>query len=124
MPDPNLGVLVLSQVSLVSFSPRKIGKFIDLFTFTQDRIQAIRDSLPDLPWETRYRLRKMYALSERDIDVLLNVDSGREVTFDGEKDVDGSGAVAYFDRLCTGQKGSQVSGNTQIIRDPKVAVNW
>lgn len=102
MPDPNLGVLVLSQ----------------------DRVQAIRDSLPELPWETRHRLREMYALSERDIDVLLSVDSGREVTFDGEKDVDGSGAVAYFDRLCTGPKGNQVSGNTKIIRDPKVTVNW
>ncbi|EDR12709.1 uncharacterized protein LACBIDRAFT_231681 [Laccaria bicolor S238N-H82] len=77
MPDPNLGVLVLSQ----------------------DRVQAIRDSLPELPWETRHRLREMYALSERDIDVLLSVDSGREVTFDGEKDVDGSGAVAMTHEL-------------------------
>ncbi|KAG5654231.1 hypothetical protein H0H81_005918 [Sphagnurus paluster] len=94
MPDPNLGVLVL----------------------TQARIQAVRDALPELPWDTRKRLQSDYGLSERDVEVLLNVDSGREVWYDGESRSAEAGAVAYFDRLCAG------TGSTR--RDPKVVVNW
>ncbi|KAG6813033.1 hypothetical protein H0H92_014567 [Tricholoma furcatifolium] len=97
MPDPNLGDLVLSK----------------------ERIQIIRDTLPELPWETRQRLRTCYGLSERDIDVLLNVDSGREVLCDGETSGTNLGAVAYFDQLCAGHGEKNV-----IQRDPKVVANW
>ena len=38
----------------------------------------------------------------------MDVDSGREVRFDGEL---GNGAVAYFDEV-------------SLNRDPKVVVNW
>jgi hypothetical protein len=47
---------------------------------------------------------------------LFNVDSGKEVTFDGEEDAVDTSAVAYFDRLCAGREGTR--------RDPKVVVNW
>ncbi|KAF5388005.1 hypothetical protein D9615_000728 [Tricholomella constricta] len=97
MPDPNLGVLVLSQ----------------------ERIKAVRDTLPELPWDTQNRLRNQYGLSERDVEVLLNVDSGREVRHDGEAGGPEAGAVAYFDRLCGGR-----DGETNTRRDPKVVVNW
>lgn len=63
--------------------------------------------MPELPEVTRARLHAQ-GLSERDTDVLMTVDSGKEVGFDGEL---GHGAVAFFDELSRG-------------RDPKVAVNW
>ena len=66
--------------------------------------------MPELPDATRARLREQYGLTTRDIDVLMTIDSGREVGYDGEV---GGGAVAYFDQLCAGQG-----------RDPKVVVNW
>ncbi|KAG6861985.1 hypothetical protein C0995_009169 [Termitomyces sp. Mi166 len=97
MPDPNLGQLVLSK----------------------ERIQAIRDTLPELPWETHKRLKTDYGLSERDIEVLLRVDSGREVQYDGKNSGSNPSAVAYFDRLCAGH-GSKEGAR----RDPKVVVNW
>ncbi len=63
--------------------------------------------MPELPDATRTRLQKL-GLSERDIDVLMAVDSGRELDYDGKL---GHGAVAYFDKVASG-------------RDPKVVVNW
>ena len=64
--------------------------------------------MPELPDATRIRLLR-HGLSERDVDVLMSVDSGREVGFDGEPGT--GGAVAYFDTLSK-------------VRDPKVVVNW
>ena len=64
--------------------------------------------MPELPDATRSRLFRQ-GLSERDADVLMSIDSGREVGFDGEPG-DG-GAIAYFDTLSK-------------VRDPKVVVNW
>ncbi|GLB34182.1 putative PET112 [Lyophyllum shimeji] len=97
MPDPNLGVLVLSQ----------------------ERIRTVRDTLPELPWETRERLRSAYGLSERDVDVLLNIDSGRDVSFDGETQGPNASVIAYFDQLCAeeGDEGKR-------RRDPKAVSNW
>ncbi|KAG6900421.1 hypothetical protein C0993_010809 [Termitomyces sp. T159_Od127] len=97
MPDPNLGELVLSK----------------------ERIQAIRDALPELPWETYRRLKVDYGLSERDVEVLMRVDNGGEVQYDGENSSSISSAVAYFDRLCAGH-GSKEGTR----RNPKAVVNW
>ncbi|KAJ8593154.1 Glutamyl-tRNA amidotransferase B subunit [Rhizopogon salebrosus TDB-379] len=85
MPDPNIPPLLISE----------------------EYIKAVQKSMPELPDVTRARLVNL-GLSGRDADVLMAVDSGREVGFDGEL---GKGAVAYFDAL------SQ-------RRDPKVVVNW
>lgn len=63
--------------------------------------------MPELPDATRARLMRM-GLSQRDADVLMTVDMGREVGYDGEL---GQGAVAYFDQLAQG-------------RDAKAVVNW
>lgn len=63
--------------------------------------------MPDLPAATRLRLQKL-GLTERDCDVLMTIDSGREVGYDGAL---GQGAVAYFDTVAHG-------------REPKVVVNW
>ncbi len=73
----------------------------------QDYIKAIRDKMSELPDATRDRLLSQ-GLSERDVEVLMDVDSGREVGFDGEL---GRGAVAYFDEVSRS-------------RDPKAVVNW
>lgn len=79
-------------------------------------MNEIDRNLPELPYQARQRLQQQYSLPDRDIEVLLTIDSEREVLFDGEdpKNQDGpeAGAVAYFDNLCTQQ------------RDPKVVVNW
>ncbi|KAG1735395.1 hypothetical protein EDB19DRAFT_1724224 [Suillus lakei] len=75
MPDPNIPPLLISE----------------------EYIETIRKTMPDLPDATRARLLNL-GLSGRDTDVLMAVDSGREVGFDGEL---GKGA-----------------------RDPRVVVNW
>ncbi|KAI0353128.1 Glutamyl-tRNA-Gln amidotransferase B subunit [Trametes cingulata] len=85
MPDPNIPPLLIDQ------------HYID----------AIRRRMPELPDATRARLLNQ-GLSQRDVEVLMDVDSGREVGYDGEL---GRGAVAYFDQVSRG-------------RDPKVVVNW
>ncbi|KXN89467.1 Glutamyl-tRNA(Gln) amidotransferase subunit B, mitochondrial [Leucoagaricus sp. SymC.cos] len=97
MPDPNLAVLRLSK----------------------DRINDILSSLPELPWTTRKRLKETYGLSDRDVEVLVGIDSGREVRYDGE-DPGESGAVRYFDRLVEGVGSSQAGKK----RDPKIVANW
>ena len=63
--------------------------------------------MPELPDATRARLLAL-GLSRRDADVLMDVDSGREVKFNGEL---APGPIAYFDTISHG-------------RDPKVVVNW
>ncbi|KAF9236240.1 GatB/GatE catalytic domain-containing protein [Melanogaster broomeanus] len=85
MPDPNLPPLLLSP----------------------EYIERVRESMPELPEATRTRLMNM-GLTVQEAEVLMAVDAGREVGFDGEL---GKGAVAYFDRLAQG-------------RDARTAVNW
>ena len=63
--------------------------------------------MPELPRETRARLMSV-GLTEQEAEVLMTVDAGREVRFDGEP---ARGAVQYFDRLAQG-------------RSAKAAVNW
>ena len=65
-------------------------------------------SLPDLPNASRKRLREQYGLQQQDIDVLLSVDSGKDVAYDGGI---GYSAVRYFEAAAQG-------------RNPKVVVNW
>jgi aspartyl-tRNA(Asn)/glutamyl-tRNA(Gln) amidotransferase subunit B len=68
--------------------------------------------MPELPDATRARLQHAYNLSSRDVDVLMSVDAGRDVRFDGEM---GGGAVAYFEEVCAPKA---------LSRDPKAVVNW
>ena len=64
--------------------------------------------------DTRRRLQERFGLSDRDVEVLLSVDSGKDVNYDAVNAA--IGAVAYFDQLCAGGPGNS--------RDPKVVVNW
>ncbi|KAF8437251.1 Glutamyl-tRNA amidotransferase B subunit [Boletus edulis BED1] len=89
IPDPNLPPLLLSPV------------------YFQEYIDRVRRSMPELPRETRARLMSM-GLTEQEAEVLMAVDAGREVRFDGEP---AKGAVQYFDCLAQG-------------RSAKAAVNW
>ncbi|EPS98747.1 Glutamyl-tRNA amidotransferase B subunit [Fomitopsis schrenkii] len=86
MPDPNLPPLLIDELY----------------------VSRIREKMPELPDATRARLLAL-GLSRRDADVLMDVDSGREVKFDGAL---APGPVAYFDQISQGG------------RDPKVVVNW
>ncbi|KAI0732845.1 Glutamyl-tRNA amidotransferase B subunit [Fomitopsis betulina] len=85
MPDPNLPPLLIDELY----------------------VSRIREEMPELPDTTRARLFAL-GLSRRDADVLMDVDSKREVNFDGEL---APGPIAYFDQISQG-------------RDPKVVVNW
>ena len=63
--------------------------------------------MPALANEIRERLKR-YGLSQQDIDVLMAVDSGDEVGFDGRLNL---GTVMYFEALAKG-------------RNSKMVVNW
>ncbi|KAK7472588.1 hypothetical protein VKT23_000701 [Stygiomarasmius scandens] len=94
MPDPNLGILIIDQT----------------------RVEQIKSNLPPLPDETRERLLNQYrGLTANNVDILMNLDANREINYDGDKGgskLDGVGAVAYFEELCTPD------------RDPKTVANW
>ncbi len=64
--------------------------------------------MPPLPDKIRERLT-LHGLTQHEIDVLMAVDSGHEVGFDGRQ---GSGAVTYFEALLTNHRNS------------KTVVNW
>lgn len=90
-------------------------------TTSQARVENIQKNLPALPWEIRTRLLEKYpklTSKEKSLDVLLNVDNGREIGYDGE---DSGGAVDYFEKLCQGANEKQ-GGNT--TRDASVVLNW
>jgi aspartyl-tRNA(Asn)/glutamyl-tRNA(Gln) amidotransferase subunit B len=63
--------------------------------------------MPALANEIRKRL-ELLGLSQQDVDVLMAVDSGNEVGFDGQLN---RGAVTYFEALAKG-------------RNSKMVVNW
>ncbi|KAI0268154.1 Glutamyl-tRNA amidotransferase B subunit [Gloeopeniophorella convolvens] len=85
MPDPNLPPLLLRP----------------------EYINSIRNEMPALANEVREHLI-LCGLTQQDIDVLMVVDSGSEIGFDGQRS---QGAIAYFEALSEG-------------RNPKIVVNW
>jgi len=87
MPDPNLPPLILDQ----------------------SYITRIQESTPTLPAVTLARLQSEYGLSPRDAEVLMSIDAGSEVGFDGAPGP--GGAVRYFESVARG-------------REAKAAVNW
>ncbi|TFK28925.1 glutamyl-tRNA amidotransferase [Coprinopsis marcescibilis] len=91
MPDPNLGVLSISEA----------------------RIAEVKAKLPELPWQMRDRLKSIYGLSDKDTEVLMKIETVKDVPFDGRIVGTGGSAVDYFDALCESQK-----------RDPKIVFNW
>lgn len=93
----------------------------EIFLDSQERIANLRRTLPELPDITRERLRTVYGLSSRDLDVLFWIDSEKDVPFDGEHDENANTAIAYFDRVCAGER---IDGTMNAKRDPKVVVNW
>ncbi|KAK0461085.1 Glutamyl-tRNA amidotransferase B subunit [Desarmillaria tabescens] len=103
MPDPNLGILHVSEA----------------------QIQEMKDNLPALPDALRKRLVDTYepfGVTQIDVDVLMGLDTGRDIGYDSEnnisldetshQDTDIS-AVAYFEAVCADKN-----------RDPKNVINW
>ncbi|KAH9045301.1 glutamyl-tRNA amidotransferase [Lactarius pseudohatsudake] len=86
MPDPNLPPLFL----------------------TSELISSVQEDMPALPDEIRERL-VFHGLTQNEIDVLMAVDSGHEVGFDGRQ---GRGAITYFEALLTNDRSS------------KTVINW
>jgi aspartyl-tRNA(Asn)/glutamyl-tRNA(Gln) amidotransferase subunit B len=79
----------------------------------QSRISEVQTNLPELPWQTHERLKRAYGLSDKNIEILLKIESVKDVPYDGRgADVKGS-IVSYFDALC--QRNN---------RDPSVVFNW
>ncbi|KAI0254809.1 Glutamyl-tRNA amidotransferase B subunit [Lactifluus subvellereus] len=85
MPDPNLPPLLL----------------------TPEHVTSVRNEMPTLANEIKERLA-LHGLTPQDVDVLMAVDSGNEIGFDGQRS---AGAVRYFEALTKG-------------RNPKTVVNW
>lgn len=70
--------------------------------------------MPPLPDATRLRLIQTYSSSgvtERNIDVLMNLDAVRDIAYDGVVEDTVVGAVAYFELCSQG-------------RDPKFVMDW
>lgn len=65
--------------------------------------------MPELPAALSARLQKDYGLTELQAEVLMSVDSGVNIGYDGE--VAPPGAVPYFEEVAR-------------CRNPKVVVNW
>jgi aspartyl-tRNA(Asn)/glutamyl-tRNA(Gln) amidotransferase subunit B len=63
--------------------------------------------MPALALEIKERLAR-HGIAPQDIDVLMAIDAGNEVRFDGQRS---PGAVAYFEALTKG-------------RNPKAVINW
>jgi aspartyl-tRNA(Asn)/glutamyl-tRNA(Gln) amidotransferase subunit B len=63
--------------------------------------------MPALAHEIKERLAR-HGIAPQDIDVLMGIDAGKEVRFDGQRS---PGAVAYFEALIKG-------------RNPKAVINW
>ncbi len=85
----------------------------------------MKDNLPALPDALRKRLIDTYepfGVTQIDIDVLMGLDTGRDIGYDGEdninldettrQDTDVS-AVTYFETVCVDKN-----------RDPKNVINW
>ncbi|GJJ07212.1 hypothetical protein Clacol_001412 [Clathrus columnatus] len=86
MPDSNLPPLILTQAYL----------------------QSIKAFLPEHPDHLRKRLVEQYGFNQQDVNVLLSIDAGRDVPFDGET---GQSAVSFFEETVKG-------------RNPKTVFNW
>ncbi|KAH8826815.1 GatB/GatE catalytic domain-containing protein [Flagelloscypha sp. PMI_526] len=80
MPDPNIGTVFVSN----------------------ERIQEVAGTMPELPWETRERLEKVYNLTSRDVHVLMDIDVEA-----------GGGMIGFFEALCLPPE-----------RDSKLVFNW
>lgn len=74
----------------------------------QAYLKNVEASLPELPDHLRQRLTKQYNLTQRDVDILLSVDAGKDVPFDGEAS---TSVVSFFEATAEG-------------RSPKTVVNW
>jgi len=69
--------------------------------------------MPALAKEIRERIKR-HGLRQRDIDVLMAVDSGNEVGFDGQLN---PGAVMYFEAL-TKDRNSKMVVNWYVVKIP------
>ncbi|KAF9509879.1 hypothetical protein BS47DRAFT_1300924 [Hydnum rufescens UP504] len=76
---------------------------------TQDYISAIAATMPELPSALYARLQSQYGISARDTEVLMSIESGSDMGYDGEAEK--GSAVNYFEQVADGG-------------DPKVAANW
>ena len=82
-------------------------KYSNDISNSQQYVNSIKESMPELPSETRSRLLAM-GLSARDADFLMTIDSGRDIDFDGNVKY---GYISFFEDVARD-------------RDPKVAFNW
>jgi len=67
---------------------------------TQDYISAIAATMPELPSALYSRLQSQYGISARDAEVLMSIESGSDVGYDGEAEK--GNAVNYFEQVADG----------------------
>lgn len=90
MPDPNIPPIMISQALLAE----------------------IKENMPELSHQSRRRLAEEYGLKSNEIDMLLGIDTGRTVGWDGALE---DGGVWFFEAVVD-SRGAR--------RDPKVVLNW
>lgn len=90
MPDPNIPPIMINQALLA----------------------GIKENMPELPHQSRRRLAEEYGLKSHDVDILLGIDTGRTVGWDGALE---DGGVWFFEA---------VVDSSGARRDPKVVLNW
>lgn len=106
MPDPNLPPLVVPKVNM---QPTAWTTFIADEAIPQHYISRISETMPELPHALRSRLQSQYGISAREADIVMSIQSGADVGFDGEPPK--GGVVDYFEQVARAS-------------DPKEAINW
>jgi aspartyl-tRNA(Asn)/glutamyl-tRNA(Gln) amidotransferase subunit B len=80
----------------------------------QEEIDSVKTNIPLLPQQRKEALLDTYlpaGITESDIDILLGLDEGREIGYDGKDPPSSPSAVAYFEKLSSG-------------RNAKTVMNW
>ena len=110
MPDPELGSVVVSEVSPGAF--RRSTPIEHLCT-SQSHLQALKESLPELPDEAFDRLQALYGLSPRDAGILVALGERMddETSSGGPSHSQAGAGVRFFEDVAKGREG-------------KVAANW
>lgn len=90
MPDPNIPPVIIGEALLT----------------------RIKGGMPELPHQSRRRLAEEYGLKSHDVDILLGIDTGFTVGWDGALE---DGGVWYFEA---------VVDTNGARRDPKIVLNW
>ncbi|KIM22544.1 hypothetical protein M408DRAFT_332902 [Serendipita vermifera MAFF 305830] len=127
MPDPNLLLLVVEQDTLNKLKEDMTSQGMagpetatgEIY-FGWDGIRHRLKHILGLPIAGRSEEKK-HSDIERGIEVLMTVDAGRTVGWDGDTE---PGAVSFFEQTVKHQSPPEPSGDLTKPRDPRIVLNW